>query len=569
MRENETFNEQKELERIKDSTQIFALGGIEEIGKNTYVIEHGDEIFIVDAGLKFPDEKELPGVDKIIPSYDYLKENERKIAGLIITHAHEDHIGGIPFLLKTVKVPKIYGAKLTLGIVQKKLNEHKDIVKPQFVTYDDATEVKTKNFYITFFRVCHSVPDAFGVYFKTKNGTIVTTGDFRFDFSTAGDQTDMHKIAKLSQEGIDVLLIECTNAETPGFSDSEVKIIEEIGRIVRRSIGRVFISTFASNLGRIEEIIEIALKFKRKICVIGKSMDTNIKTSINVGYLNVNTRDFIEARDIEKYKDNEVMVISTGSQGEEMAALNIMAQGKHPWINFKPTDTVILSSNPIPGNWQSVEDLVNRLYHKNITVIQNSPHLKIHASGHATETEQQLMIKLVNPKYIIPIHGEFKMLKRLEKNANYAGVHMDNIIQISNGQKAILKNHVLRASDIFIDADEDYVEGNQINKNFKGVLNTRKNISNNGVFSVILTMDEKHNLLSLPSITTRGCFYAKSEMPLMTKMAYAIKDAVQEEIKNKGYNEIGLKKICSNTVNYYIWKNKKKHPMVRTSIFII
>jgi ribonuclease J len=320
------------MENINNNTiptYIFALGGVEEIGKNMYCIEHDNEIFIIDCGIKFADENVLLGVNAIICPFDYLVENKDKVKGLIVTHAHEDHIGGIPYLLKTIPVPKIYAAKLTAGIITKKLKEHKDLLPFSFEHFDDNTKLKSKYFNIEFFRVCHSIPDAFGIFLETPNGKIVSTGDFRFDFCTQGDESDILKMADLGRKEIDVLLCESTNAETLGFSVSEKNIIGELRRLIHKAKGRIFISTFASNLGRIEEIIEIAIKANRKICLCGRSMETNIETSINVGFLNVNKSCFIEPRDVNEVKDEEVMILSTGSQGEEMAALNQMASGKH------------------------------------------------------------------------------------------------------------------------------------------------------------------------------------------------------------------------------------------------
>jgi ribonuclease J len=311
------------------ATNIFALGGIEEIGKNMYIIEHDDEIYIVDCGIKFADENILLGVNSIICPFDYLVENKDKVKALIVTHAHEDHIGGIPYLLKTLPIPKVYAAKLTKGIIEKKLKEHKDLLPFNFQIFDDDTKVSSKHFKIEFFRVCHSIPDAFGVYFETINGKIVSTGDFRFDFCTQGDESDILKMAEFGKRDIDVLLCESTNADTLGFSLSEKYIIDELRRIILRTKSRIILSTFASNLGRIEEIIEIGVKAGRKIVLVGRSMETNIETSIKVGFLNVNQSCFVEPRDVANYKDEEILILSTGSQGEEMAALNQMSNGKH------------------------------------------------------------------------------------------------------------------------------------------------------------------------------------------------------------------------------------------------
>lgn len=553
-------------------TRIFALGGVEEIGKNMYIVEHDDELVIVDCGVKFADENELPGVSGIIPTFDYLIENQSKIKGLLVTHAHEDHIGGISHLLRAIKIPKIYAAKLTSEIIKKKLHEHKDLTLPNFEIIDDNKTIKTKNFVIDFFRVTHSIPDSFGICISTSNGNIVSTGDYRFDFSTQGDETDLAKIGEIAQRNVDVLLAESTNADTPGFSDSEIYILDEIKRIIKNSIGRVFVATFASNLGRIEEIIDIAIKLGRKIVIIGKSMETNVDTSIKVGFLNVTADAFVETRNISNYKDNEILVLSTGSQGEEMAALNMMAMGKHPWISLKPTDTIIMSSNPIPGNFESVEKLVNKLYRSGIKIIQNTPSCKLHASGHATRSEQQLMIKLINPQYLVPIHGEYKMLRSLKNNAIMAGMHPDNIIQTTNGQILELSNRKLTLTDSFVPSEEVYIDGGKSNHNTKGMLKVRRILNQDGIFSITITIDRiNKKLIDLPIISTRGSFYAKNSTPLISKIAYSIKENIEKNMNqtNEPINSNSIRKIVENTTDYFIWKNKKKHPLIRTTIFDI
>lgn len=558
------------MENSNKPTYIFALGGIEEIGKNMYVVEHDDEIYVIDCGIKFADSNDLLGVDSIICPFDYLVKNKDKIEGLIVTHAHEDHIGGIPYLLKTVSIPKIYAAKLTAGIIKKKLREHKNLQQFSFETFDDNKIIQSKHFKIEFFRVCHSIPDAFGIYFETPNGKIVSTGDFRFDFSTQGDESDIQKMAELGRRDIDILLCESTNSETQGFSVSEKYIINEIKKIIDNAKGRVFLSTFASNLGRIEEIIEIGIKNNRKICLIGRSMVTNIETSIDVGFLNVSDDWFIEPREIDKYQDNEILVLCTGSQGEEMAALNQMAMGKHAWITFKPTDILIMSSNPIPGNYESVEKLLNKLSRKNITIITNRQEQKLHASGHATETEQQLMFKLINPLYLIPIHGEYKMLKALRKNASNAGINPDNVIQVTNGQKIELLNHVAKATNEFVDIYDVYVDGNNINSDSDGLLKYRRILSQDGVFNITLLIDRKNKkVLDNPVVSTRGCIYAKSHYGLITKISYTIKTNI-EELMNKQETPINnneIRKICENVASSFIWRHKKKRPLIRTTIF--
>jgi ribonuclease J len=312
--------------------KIFALGGIEEIGKNMYIIESNDEIFIIDSGLKFADQNVLLGVNFVICPFDYLIQNQHKVKGFIVTHAHDDHIGGIPFLLQAVEIGKIYCAPLTAGIINKKISEYKDLKKYEFVIIGDDSVITTSSFKIDFFRVCHSIPDAFGACFMTSEGNIVSTGDFRFDFSIQGDETNIAKIAEIGRRNIDVLLCESTNSERDGFSDSEQYIIEKLDSLISGAKGRVFVSAFSSDLGLIEHVISIAVKCKRKVCLAGRSMVTNVEVSRSkeVGILNVPDNFFFDIKNIASTNDSEVLVILTGSQGEEQAALNQMACRRHP-----------------------------------------------------------------------------------------------------------------------------------------------------------------------------------------------------------------------------------------------
>lgn len=558
----------------KKGTYIFALGGIDEIGKNMYIVEQGDDIFIIDCGVKFPNEKDHPGVDLIVAPNQYLIDNQDKIRGLIITHGHDDHIGGVPYLLKTVNIPKIYAAKLSWEIIKRKCSEHKDLADKlnNLVDFiDDNKKIETNEFKIDFFRVTHSIPDAFGVVFKTINGTIVSTGDFRFDFSPKGsDETDFAKLTSIGCNNVDVLLCESTNADTPGFSPSETNIIANIEKHIKQCPGRIIFSAFSSNLGRIEEVIGLAIKYKRKIVVLGRSMKNNIESAINIGFLSIDQSQMLEPRELknDQHPDNEIMVLCTGSQGEEMAALNSIAQDKNINISLKPNDTIILSSNPIPGNFRSVENLLNKLYKKNIRVIQNSSVNNIHATGHATKQEQQLMFKLMNPMYLIPIHGESRMLQSLKISAIQAGIHEENVFQISNGEKLCLLNHKLSKTNEFVDASETYIEGGKINMNSGQLLSTRHKASLNGIFNISLVIDKKEKIVvDKPVIENRGTFHANSYRGLLDKIAYTIKEQVDSVLAKPNTSEEQIKKIATNLTDLFIWKNKKKHPLINVVIF--
>lgn len=553
----------------KDITYIFAMGGVEEIGKNMYVIEHNEETIVVDAGIKFAS-NELLGFNGLIPNFEYFNHNNREIDKLLITHGHEDHIGGVPYLVQKCNIKTICGPLLAIELIKRKLSEFKEIKIPEFEIFSDDTIINTKYFTIDFFRVCHSIPDCFGMAIKSPNGNIVSAGDYRFDFGSSTDDTNIHKIIEISNRGVDVFLAESTNSDQPGFSDSEDIILKNIGYILKTTRSRVFISTFASNLGRIERIIEIAINLNRKICIMGRSMEANIKTSRKVGYIKLSDIDFVNGKEIASTPDENLLVILTGSQGEEMAALNLMSENKYSKITLKPSDTILLSSSPIPGNFKNVENVVNKLFKLGVNVIQHNNLFKIHASGHATKQEQQMMIKIINPNFIVPIHGESKMLKSMKTNAIEVGFKNEQIIIVRNGQKLQLKHKALTNTNTFIDVFPILIDGNLANKESAALLEDRKIIAEDGVFNVILSIDRKEcKVLKKPMLSTRGCFYAKESAALISKISYSIKDDL-EQIMQKNNVEIldkDIKASIEKTINYFIWKNKKKRPLILISIF--
>lgn len=558
-----------DFNNVKDTTYIFAMGGVEEIGKNMYVIEHNEETIIVDAGIKFAS-NDLLGFNGLIPNFEYLNHNNREIDKLIITHGHEDHIGGVPYLVQKCIIKTIAGPLLAIEFIKRKLSEFKEIKIPEFEIFSDDTIINTKYFSIDFFRVCHSIPDCFGLSIKSPNGNIVSAGDYRFDFGYSTDDTNIHKIIEISNRGVDVFLAESTNSDQPGFSDSEDIILKNIGYILKTTKSRVFISTFASNLGRIERIIEIAINLNRKICIMGRSMEANIKTSRKVGYIKLSDIDFVNGKEIASTPDENLLVILTGSQGEEMAALNLMSENKYSKITLKPSDTILLSSSPIPGNFKNVENVVNKLFKLGVNVIQHNNLFKIHASGHATKQEQQMMIKIIKPNFIVPIHGESKMLKSMKTNSLEVGFKNEQIIIVRNGQKLKLKDKILSITNDNIDVSPILIDGNLANKESIKLLEDRKIIAEDGVFNVILVIDRKsHKVLKKPMLSTRGCFYAKESTALISKISYSIKDEL-EQIMERSNTEISNEEISisiKKTINYFIWKNKKKRPLILTSIF--
>lgn len=555
----------------KEPTKIFALGGLEEIGKNMYGIEYKDDLIIIDCGIKFAD-NELLGIDGIIANFTYLHENAHKIKAVFVTHGHEDHIGGIPYLLKEFNIPVIYAPKMASEFILRKLQEHKDAKPTKIEVYTDDTVVKTKHFKIDFYRVNHSIPDSFGICVQTPNGNIVESGDFRFDFQAKGEEFNLQKVAEIASRKVALFLSETTNAEIPGFSSSEENIYANINKIIKEAIGRVILTTFASNTTRINKVIEIALSLGRKICLLGKSMEANVAISRKVGYINMSDTDLVSSRDIKKYPDENIMILCTGSQGEELAALNMMSRGKHPWVSLKPTDTLIMSSNPIPGNYADVEYLINDLSKYGVNVFENSSNFKLHASGHATKQELQLMLKLLKPKYLLPIHGEFKMFRSVQKAAEEVGFDKENVVIVKNGDILHLVQGELFYTDQCFVADPVYIEGSKTSKSSAQVLKERQILSEDGIVTVILTINkELHEVNNIPIIVTRGCFFAKESGSFITKMSYAIRQAVNEELKKhknhaKKINQNLISKICKNIVSYYVWRNKRRNPYIITLI---
>lgn len=549
-------------------TYIWAMGGLNEIGKNMYIIESGDDLLVVDSGIKFASQ-ELLGMNGLVPNYSYL-ENFKGRINILITHGHEDHIGGIPYLLSKLKnIDKIFVPLLPSELIKRKLTEFKSIKLPEMVIYNGDFVIKTKNFEIDFFSVSHSIPDAFGSCIKTPDGIIVTAGDYRFDFGMEDKGTDIHKIVEISKRGVDVFLGESTNAETAGFSETEMIVINNIMDLISEATGRVFLSTFASNLGRIEKLIERSVKIGRKISLIGRSMENNVKTFKSLGLLNAKESDFISAKELDTIPDKEVLVILTGSQGEEKAALNRIANGEHQKITLKESDLVILSSNPIPGNFLNVENLINSLYRSNARIVKHSPTLKVHASGHATASEMQLMFKLINPRFIIPIHGEFKMLKTSMKNAASIEFEKNRVIIITNGQKVLLKDKIAESTEIFVDVSARIIDGKSITNDSEKILLERNEISNEGIFKIILVIDKlKKVILSNPAISTRGVFIVKNSIAMISKISWSLREEIDTLLKSKDIvTDKEIKDKTREIVKFYIWKNKKKNPLISTTIF--
>ena len=525
------------------NTKIIPLGGLGEVGKNMYVTAYNDEIIIVDAGVMFPSD-ELLGIDYVIPDVTFLKENESKIKALVITHGHEDHIGGIPFLLQMVNIPKIYAPNNAKELIEKKLVERNIVYKNLFV-YDENTVIKTKYFNIEFFRTTHSIPDSHGLAIDTPDGTIVMTGDFKFDMTPIGPMSNLHKMARIGERGVAVLMSDSTNALSPGASLSESVVDENLGEIFSANKNnRIILATFASNVYRIKHIMETCRKNNRKIALFGRSMENMVDIAIKCGYFKDKSI-IITAEEANHMKPSEVCLLCTGSQGEPLAALSRIASGSHRQITLMPDDVVIFSSSPIPGNTASVSKTINKLYKKGVKVFTNSM-TDIHSSGHANQEELKLMIRLFKPKYFVPYHGEYRMLKMHANLGVMCGVDKGNTFVLENGDVLSLKKNELY-KDGKVQAGEVYVDGSRIGDVGNAVIKDRILMSNNGILVIIANIDTYNKvLMGSPAITTRGYILVNENIDLIRDIQRSSEDIINRELKKKVFNFNDMKSEIIN-----------------------
>lgn len=543
----------------KDSTKIFALGGLCEVGKNMYCVMHGDEIVIVDAGVTFP-EDDLLGVDYIIPDFTFLKRNESKIKALFITHGHEDHIGGIPFLLQTVNIPAIYAPNQAVGLIKKKLEEKNIQFKKLFV-YNQNKKIKFKHITVEFFQTTHSIPDSHGIYIKTPNGSVVMTGDFKFDLTPIGPMANLQKMAEIGGNNPTILLSDSTNALNEGFSNSESKVDEALGEIFLKHKGRIIIATFASNIYRLKHIVDTCKKNKRKIAIFGRSMETNIEISIAGGY--IRHKDiFISAEEANKLPDDKVCLLCTGTQGEPLAALSRIADGSHKQIRIRDNDLVILSSSAIPGNALNISKIINKLYMRGVSVYTNTSLSDIHTSGHGSEEELKLMIRLINPKYFMPYHGEYRMLKKHANIATDCGLPKNNTFVLKNGDVLLMKDEKITLSDQTLPASDIYVDGNRIGEVRSSIIKERQVMANDGIIIVIANIDINSNkLLNSPTITTRGFVLVNDNEKLLNELEFIAEKAINSKI-SKNINYADIKSEIITLLTPYVFEKTGRKPII-------
>ena len=538
--------------------KIIPLGGLEQIGMNITAFEYEDSIIVVDCGLSFP-EDDMLGIDLVIPDVTYLKENLDRVKGFFITHGHEDHIGAIPYVLRDVNVP-IYATKLTMGIIEHKLREHNMLTKVKRKVVKYGQHINLGCFRVEFIKTNHSIQDAAALAIYSPAGIVVHTGDFKVDYTPVfGDAIDLQRFGEIGKKGVLALMCDSTNAERPGFTMSEKSVGATFDEIFSEHKNtRIIIATFASNVDRVQQIINSAYKYGRKVVVEGRSMVNIISTASELGYLNVPENTLIEIDQMKNYPPEKMVLITTGSQGESMAALSRMAADVHRKVTIQPNDTIIFSSNPIPGNEKSVSRVINELSAKGAEVIFQDAHV----SGHACQEELKLIYSLVKPKYAIPVHGEYRHLKANAGVATSLGIPKENVFIIQSGDVLELCDESAKVVDK-VHTGAILVDGLGVGDVGNIVLRDRQHLAEDGIIIVVLTLERRTNrLLAGPDIVSRGFVYVRESEQLMEDARKAVADALDKCLRGKHTDWNKIKLVIRDAMNDYIWKKTKRRPMV-------
>lgn len=544
----------------KGKLKIIPLGGLEEIGKNITVFEYEDEMVLVDCGLEFPEDSML-GVDMVIPDVTYLERNKEKLKGLVVTHGHEDHIGSIPYVLKKVDMP-IYATKLTIGLIKNKLEEHKLLRRTKLREVNQGETVKFGKIQVEFIRSSHSIPDSVMLAIKTPAGTVLHTGDFKIDYTPIDGQVmDFGRIAELGNQGILALMSDSTNSERKGYTMSESTVGDVFEKLFQNCTKRIVVATFASNVHRIQQILNSAVKHNRKVAVCGRSMINMIETATSLGYIQVPEKTFIDIDMIKNYNDDQLVIITTGSQGEAMSALTRMASGEHKKIVITPNDLVIISATPIPGNEKLVSKVIDDLMQIGAEVVYSALE-DVHVSGHACQEEQKLIMALARPKYFIPVHGEYRQLMAHSETAQEMGIPKENIFLMKNGRVLEMNEKEARLTGA-VPSGKILVDGLGVGDVGNIVLRDRQHLSQDGLIIIVMTMDgTSGEIVSGPDVISRGFVYVRESENLMDDVKRQIREEVRKFEDKNITDWATIKAALKDNLREYIFQKTKRNPMI-------
>ena len=544
----------------KDSIKVIPLGGLGEIGKNITAIEYNNEIIIIDCGISFPDE-DMYGVDLVIPDIRYLLDKKDKVKGMFLTHGHEDHIGAIPYILKQLNIP-VYGTKLTIGLVDNKLKEHDLLNHVDLNPVKSGQSIKLENMKIEFIRVTHSIADACGLAIHTPLGIILHTGDFKIDYTPIdGRMTDLNRIATLGKKGVLLLMADSTNVERSGHSISEKTIGETLNRIFTNAKGRIIVATFASNIHRMQQIVNASVMQNRKVVFSGRSMENISQVAMELGYLHIPTEYIVDIDDIIKYPNNEITIITTGSQGEPMAGLSRIAYGSHRKIFIEPDDFFIISASPIPGNDKLVSRVINQLFRKGVDVIYEDLE-EIHVSGHAYQEELKLIHSLAKPKHFMPVHGEYRHLKHHKDLAIKLGMKPQNVFTLETGQVLEITNEGVNANKR-VHTGVIFVDGLGVGDVGNIVLRDRRDLVKDGMVTIVVAINrDSYSIVAGPDVITRGFIYAREAEGLINKIKEVSKEEIERCLEQEILEWQILKTNIKRSIEQLLYHKTKRRPSV-------
>ncbi|CAT05358.1 hydrolase [Mesomycoplasma conjunctivae] len=550
-------------------TRFFGLGGMQEIGKSTLVIEDDNDIVIIDAGIKFANIF-ATGIKGMVPDYQYLKQNESKIRGVFITHGHEDHIGGIAYLVRQVQIKAIYGAKIAIEFLKAKFADLKIHENVKFIEINKDDVYKFNTLSVDFWTAQHSIPDAFGIRITSPHGSIMCTGDFRFDYTPIGNYTDFDRLKTIGDQNLTVLFSDSTNAMRPNHSPSEKDILSDIEMHMRSATKKIIITAFASNLTRIKAIMELGIKLNKKIITFGRSMVNGINIGRKIGYIEIPNESFA-GKNLNQYEPNELLILTTGSQGEQLAALDRMSNRKHPKVAIESGDLVIFSSSPIPGNRIKIEHLINRLYKLNAIIKENGPDGYLHTSGHAYKEEHEKIFQYTKPKYFFPYHGEYRMCLAHKQTAIECGVKKENVLIPANGQVYEMVNQEVRLTKKTVACDPVYIDGEIISLDNTRIIDERELMRENGFVYVLVPINRVDNsIFGRVKIISRGAFIVKKSQEMVQEIRRLVHSSILFLLKNKTDVSIPqIKQTVKNRLNTFFYKQRRRKPVILSSVIYV